>query len=278
MVLGLVALLLGGAAAVVTVAGRRQTRLLETVELRFGPDVSEDAVWGVLGAMSGLPHHTLVLLELVADAEGIRHYLRAEHQTVEIVRAHLRGLLPGVRLETAEPATASWRAAARIRWGGRHPLLSSDRNPETAAALLGALSGLKQHERLLLRWTLRPARGPYLPERQSRSQAHHGGLLGWLWPEQSLDASHLRALRSKYAGPVLTGSAVIAVSAGSDGQCMSLMTRVLAVFRSRSGLRGLPLVRYRRFGEVQRFVERLPLRLGSRFSPAELMGLVGWPI
>lgn len=277
-IIGLVAVLLGGLLSAVLVVGRRQARVLETVELRFGPEVSEDAVWGVLGGMSGLPRRTLVLLELVGDAEGIRHYLRAEWQTVEIVRAHLRGLLPGVRLEAAEPAKATWRAAARIRWGGRHPLLRSDRNPETAAALLGALSSLKQHERVLLRWTLRPARGPYLPERQSRSQARHDGFLGWLWPEQSLDPSHLRTLRSKYAGPVLMGWAVIAVAARTDGQCANLMTRVVAVFRSRSGLRGLPLVRYRRSGDVQRFVERMPLQRGSRFSPAELMGLIGWPI
>lgn len=277
-ILGLAAVLLGGAASVVLLTGRRQTRVLETVELRFGPDVSEDAVWGVLGGISGLPLRTLVMLELVGDAEGLRHFLRAERHIIEIVRAHLRGLLPGVRLEPAEPMAAEWRAAARVRWGGRHPLLRTDRNPETAAALLGALSGLRGHEQILLRWMLWPARGPYMPERQSRSQARHDGLLGRLLSEQSLDPSHLRAARSKYAGPVLSGWAVLAVTAGSDGQCTSLLMRVVAVFRSRSGLRGLPLVRYCRSGDLARFVERVPLRRGSRYSPAELMGLIGWPI
>jgi hypothetical protein len=258
---------------------RGQDRVMESVELRFGQDVSESAVWGLLGGISGLPTSTRVMLEVVGDADGIRHYLRADPATIGILRSHLRGLLPGVRLEPVEPsARGAWRVAARVRWGGRHPLLSSDRNSETAAALLGSLSGLRGSERVMVRWTLRPARGPFLVERQSRSQAHNPGPLGWLWREQPIDPAHLHALRSKYGGPVLVAGAMVAVAAPSDGRGVNLLTRVVAVLRARTGLRGLPVVRYCRSRRVQRFVERVPLRGGSRFSPAELLGLVGWPI
>jgi hypothetical protein len=236
-------------------------------------------VWGLLGCISGLPTRTQVVLELVGDSDGIRHYLRAERATVEILRAHLRGLLPGVRLEPVESVTPSgWRAAARLRWGDRHPLLRSDRNGETAAALLGALSGLRSGEQVMVRWSLQPQRGPYRYERQSRSQARNDGLLARLWPEQPIDPGHVSALRSKYSGPVLAGRAVVAVTASSDGRSMNLLTRVVAVFRARTGLRGQPVVRYCRSARVQRFVEAEPLTRGSRFSPAELLGLVGWPI
>jgi hypothetical protein len=274
------ALALGGGLVTLLIGRGRRVPVMDSVELRFGTDISENAVWGVLGCISGLPTSARVMLELIGDADGIRHYLHAEPGTIGILRAHLRGLLPGVRLEPVEPATAStWRAAARVRWGGRHPLLRSDRNGESAAALLGALSDLHGGEKVMLRWTLRPARGPYhLPERQSRSQARSQGLLARLFSEQPVDPAHLPALRSKYGGPVLFARAVVAVAAGSDGRSANLLTRVMAVLRAQSGLRGHPQARYCRSGRVQRFVERAPLGKGSRFSPAELMGLVGWPI
>ena len=273
-----VLLVLGGALAALLVDQRRQVGM-ETVELRFGPDVTESAVWGVLGGISGLPTSTRVVFELVGDVNGIRHYLRAEPAVVGMLRAHLRGLLPGVRLESVESSEPSaWRVAARLRWGGRHPLLRSDHNGETAAALLGAMSGLRGSERVMVRWTLRPARGPYLSGRQSRSQAHNQQPLGWLWREPSIDPAHLPALRSKYGGPVLLARAVVAVAAGGDGRSVNLLTRVVAVLRARTGLRGLPVVRYCRSARLQRFVEGVPLSGGSRFSPAELTGMVGWPV
>jgi hypothetical protein len=130
----------------------------------------------------------------------------------------------------------------------------------------------------MVRWTLRPARGPFLSERQSRSQARNQGPFAWLWSERPVDPAHVPALRSKYAGPVLLARVVVAVAAGSEGRGVNLLTRVVAVLRARTGLRGQPVVRYGRSGRVQRFMERAPLSGGSRFSPAELTGMVGWPI
>jgi hypothetical protein len=274
-----VMLAVAGSLSVLLVGRERHGREMERVELRFPADVTEGAVWGVLGGISGLPTRTRVLLELVGVSDGIRYYLQAEHATVEILRSHLRGLLPGVRLEpTCGEPPGAWRAAARVRWGGRHPLLRSDRNVETAAALLGAVSGLHPGERVMVRWTLRPARGPFLPERQSRSHTHSQGPFAWLWPEQSVDPAHLPGLRSKYGGPVLVARALVAVAAGSTGRSVNLLTRVTAVLRARTGPRGLPVIRYCRSSQVQRFVERVALGGGSRFSPAELVGMVGWPI
>lgn len=255
----------------------RRARPVETVELRFGPDVSDSAVWGVLGSLGGLPTEARVTLEVVGDGDGIRHYVHAEPATIGTLRAHLRGLLPSVRLEPVMQETHSdWRIAARVRWGGRHTLLQSDRGGETAAALLGSLSGLHGGERVALRWTLQPKRGPYLPERQSHTQSE--GPFDWLWPRRPIDAGQLRALRSKYGGPVLAGHAVIAVATSSEGRAVNLLNRVVTVLRARAGLRGAPVVRYYRSKGVERLMERVPLGSGSLLSPAELMGLIGWPI
>ena len=157
---GLVLAFGGGLGSLLIDRGRR-VPVMEAVELRFGVDVSESAVWGVLGCISGLPTRSQVVLELVGDMGGIRHYLHAEPGTIGILRAHLRGLLPGARLEPVEPSEPRmWRAAAQVRWGGRHPLLRSDRSGETAAALLGALSGLRADERVMVRWTLKSGAWP----------------------------------------------------------------------------------------------------------------------
>ncbi len=274
-----VLLLIGVLTGFLSLARRRDYEM-ETVELRFPPDLSENAVWGMLGGISGLPTKSRVVLEVVGDGDGIRHYLRAERGTIDMLRSHMRGVLPGVRLEPIEPneTTASWKKAARVRWSGFHPLLRSDRSTETAAALLGALSGLKTGERVMVRWTLRPARGPYMTERQSRTRTRSQDLPSRLFPEQRIPAAHLPALRQKYSNPVLLARAVVAVAAGTDGRSVNLLTRVLAVLRGQTGLRGYPLVRYCRGGRVERFLARVPLGRGSRFSPAELMGLIGWPL
>lgn len=278
--IGAVLLLFGGALVGLFGARRGRGRDVQAVELRFPAGIREEAVWGALGGISGLPTSVRVVLETVGDADGIRHYLRADSATIDMLRAHLRGLLPGVRLEPVEDeavAPSPWRVAARVRFSGPHPLLRDDRNGETVAALLGALSGLRGKERVMVRWTLHPALGPYLSERQSRSQARPSGPLSWLWPETQIDPSHLRGLRAKYGGPLLLGRAVIAVAAASDGRGVNLLTRVVAVLRARTGLRGRPVIRFCRSRRVARFVEGAPLGRGSRLSPSELMGLVGWP-
>jgi len=257
----------------------RQDCVMEAVELRFAPDLSENAVWGMLGGISGLPTESRVVLEVVGDGDSIRHYLRAERATIDMLRSHMRGVLPGVRMEAVEATeTMPWKKAARVRWSGFHPVLRNDRNAETTAVLLGALSGLKTGERVMVRWTLRPARGPYMTERQSRTRTRSQDLPPWLFPEQRIPAAHLPALRQKYSGPVLMARAVVAVAAASDGRSVNLLTRVLAVLRGQTGLRGHPLIRYCRSASVERFVERVPFGGVSRFSPAELMGLIGWPL
>lgn len=275
----LAVLLCSGALAGLLAYIHRQDSDMKAVELRFSPDVSENAVWGMLGGISGLPTKSRVILEVVGDGDGIRHYLRAESATLDMLHSHMRGVLPGVRLEPVEATEmSSWRKAARVRWSGFHPLLRSDRSAETAAALLGALSSLKTGERVMVRWALRPGRGPYMTERQARTRARGSDLPSRLFPEQRIPAAHLPALRQKYSGPVLNVRAVVAVAAARDGRSVNLLTRVLAVLRGQTGLRGHPLIRYCRAGDVERFVERVPFSKGSRFSPAELMGLIAWPL
>jgi hypothetical protein len=270
---------LGAASSLLLRGVGGQRPLIEAVELRFPPNVTENGVWGILGSLSGLPTKTRVVLELVGDSDGIRHYLRTDRATIDMLRSHLRGVLPGVRLEPVELyKTGEWKTAARVRWSGMHPLLRTDRNAESAAALLGAMSGLRPGEQMMLRWTLRPARGPHLVERQGQARSRNPDFLSRLFSEQGLPAAHVPPLRHKYSGPVLHAWGIAAVAGASDGRSINLLTRLLAVLRGQTGLRGHAVVRYRRGGAVERFIDRVPLGKGTRFSPAELMGLIGWPL
>lgn len=273
---GLVVLL--GAALAGFVVTRRPADAVETVELRFPSDISEAMVSATLAGISGLSINAPVILEVVGDENGIRHFLRSEGASLEMLRSHLRGLLPGVRLEAVEEASGDWRVAARLRFSGPHPLLRDDQGSLAAASLLGALSALGKGERLMVRWSLWPAHGPQLPERPASSSATR--LPAWAWPQHRLEAHHLRALRTKYGGPVIQANVVVAAGASSMGRSVNLALRVLAVLRARSGMRGVPVIRWCRSARrVERFIGRRPLFIrGSRFSPGELVGMVGWPI
>ena len=110
------------AAALVTllVSRKRQSPVMESVELRFGVDVSENAVWGVLGCISGLPTAARRWCWSLSVMPTVFAIICAPSLgTIGILRAHLRGLLPGVRLEPVEPATPTYMAsggAAALGW------------------------------------------------------------------------------------------------------------------------------------------------------------------
>ena len=91
-VLGGLVLALGGGLGTLLIDQGRRVPVMEAVELRFGVDVSESAVWGCSGCISGLPTRSQVVLELVGDTDGIRHYLHAEPGTIGILRARICGV------------------------------------------------------------------------------------------------------------------------------------------------------------------------------------------
>jgi Type IV secretion-system coupling protein DNA-binding domain len=249
---------------------------LKSVRLRFGNDVSADAVGAVLGGLSGLPRRAVVVFEVVADEKGIAHHLHASASTLELVRSQLRGVLPGVRFDPLpEEENGGWTDGARLRWSGFHPVLQTDQAAETAAALLGAFSSLHQGEGLRLMWLLSPTRRPGLPRRDTATERQRPTGLDWLVDPQP-SPEQLRALRQKYAGPILHGRAVLMARSQSRRSSAHLLGRVVAVLRSRHSSWGRLSVRRQRPRPLHQL--STGLHRGSRFSPAELAGLIGWPI
>ncbi len=250
---------------------------LQSVRLRFGSDVSTEAVEAVLSGISGLPRRALVILEVVADEQGISHHLHAPASTLELLRSQLRGVLPGVRFDPLPggDGDSDWADARRLRWSGFHPVLQTDQAAEITAALLGAFSSLQAGEGLRLLWLLSPTRRPGLPRRDSQVERQPPAGLGWL-VERQPSLEQLRALRQKYAQPILHGRAVVMARSQSGRRSAHLLGRVIAVLRSRHSSWGRLSVRRQRPMAIYQVVRGW--HQGSRFSPAELVSLVAWPI
>lgn len=258
-------------------------REMRSVRLRFGTEVTTEAVEAALtlcSGVSGLSRRSVVVFDVLADQEGIDYRMHAPQAVLDALRGQLSGVVPGVRIEPLKVGDAlSWSVGARIRLSGRYAVLRSDGAAETTAALLGSLAPLSTGERVLVRWRLSPGRSLRMPRPsgQSAKTNTHPLLDGLLAPKPPT-AEHLTVLRRKHASPVLVGEAVVLARAGHPERASHLTGRVVSVLRSRSTPHGRFAVRSLRGHRLTRATRTdLPTGLG-RFSPSELAAVIGWPI
>jgi hypothetical protein len=243
--------------------------------LRFGSDLSVEAVEALLTAVSGLPSRSSVALETVATAEGLEHALVCEQATLDTLRAQLRGLIPNLRLEPATPSVRPvWTLGARLGWTGEHALLRTDAASEPAATLLASLSAIAPGETVLLQVALRPARPRHVRNPANGSAAP---TLFKLATGSAVSKDHAAELRRKYAGPLLQTRLLVATSCGHRKRAHHLLARLLAVYRTRRAGLGMLQARLLNGRAVTRLLERPP-RGGVVLTPRELAGLIGWPI
>ncbi len=260
-----------GVALLGWIAWRESRQALVSVGLRFGSDVTTETVAALLGGIAGLPQTARVIIEVMADEQGLAHRLHAPRGSLDVLRAQLRGVLPSLRFEPLpnEPERA-WTLAARLRWTGRQPILQTDQPEQVAAGLLGSFAHLHRGETLRLLWIVMPTRRPRLPQREgSRGQA-----TPWFLPPGP-SVEHLRALRAKYAGPLVRGNTVVMVRSRRPERARHLLARLTALLRSRQtswGGLSVQSVRPCPLDQLARWPR------GNLFSPEELAGLLGWPI
>jgi hypothetical protein len=257
----LVALMLLATAGVCLLAGigwweRRMRGPVVSVELRFGADVTAATVEAMLAAIAGLPKRAVVALDVVADRDGIRHLLHTDQAALDALAGQWRGVLPSLRLEPTDPVAADWNGGAELGLSDLGVVLRRDAVREASAALLGALQPLGRGEVLMLRWQLSPSR-PLSPTEAEAVQA--------------------RLLREKYASAVLEGGGLVAAWAGDPKRAAHLVSRVVSVARSRRAGRGGLLTR-KRSGRWLARLDQAAILGDSRFCPAELSALIGWPI
>jgi hypothetical protein len=250
---------------------------MQTVELRFGTDVTTAAVEAMLANIAGLPSNLVVRFDVVADERGIRHFLRGSESAVDTLRSQWRGVLPSLRVDEPESLLAGWTRGVLLRLSSRHAVLRSDGAVESVAAGLGALQPLSASEQIRVSWLLGAGHRPAVPQPASQAHGSSAGIAR-LFGEPTLRADHLRRLAAKYDGPLLSGIGVVTVAAGHPKRAAHLASRVVTVMRSRGGARGRIVARRRSVGQIARLLDRPHLRGADLYSPVELAALVSLPI
>ncbi len=265
------AALLAGSAALVAAAGVGLIELAErhgtqwqSVELRFGRDVSSEAVVALLDRLAGLHRGASVVLDVRAEADGVAHFLHSDQATLDTLRGSLRALIPSVRLLSADAAESSaYQYGRAVRLRGRLRTLRADSTDETSAGLLAAVQPLGAKERLLIRWVIRPGQAVAVP------RARDG---------QLIEPEDRRRLRIKNEGGVVCARGLVAVHAGHPKRAAHLLGRVTAVLRTRSTPYGQLRSTQLSGARLMRTLARRGFLFGDRYAAQELAGLLGLPI
>lgn len=248
----------------IEVRERRRPGQYQRLELRFGRDVTPEAVVAVLGRTAGMHRHAYLALEVQADKAGVRHYALADQSTIDGLRGALRANAPSVQLESLDLLTrGEIRAGGSIRLCGRLRTLRSEAPEELSTGLLAALQPLGDKERVVMRWLLRPGRPMTVP------RARDG---------QLIEPEDRRRLRIKNEGSVLLAHGSIVVTAGHPRRAAHLLARVTSVIRTRNTaygqLRTIPMPRF----WLRWLLTRRSFLLGDRYAAHELAGLLAWPL
>jgi len=254
----------------------QQMPALKSVQIRFGRDLTADAAQAIVAGLSGLPHRSVVVIEIAADETGIAYRLHAASKTLELVQSQIRGVLPSSRFETSQPhQSAQFQTSLKLGWRGSHPVLQSEHVAEAAATVLSAFTNLRRGERLRLLWILTPTRQLTLPDPVARNQRRKPVGLNWLLDRQP-SQEHRRALRSKYAEPMLRVRAFSMAGASGQPQGWQLLNRLSSVLRARDTSWGQLRLRRSPVRSLDRLVRWSGA--GVRLSASELIGLIGLPI
>lgn len=254
-----VALMVGILLWAAITSAERGEAAVETVELRFGADVTVAMVEAALASIAGLPGGRVVLLDVVADVDGIRHFLHATHASIEALRGQWRGVLPSLRLEPVEtPVEPAWSEEASVRLSSEYGVLRTDATTEAAAALLGSFGPVQRGELVRLRWELVS-----------------------VWGSTAASDEDTSAWRAKVSGPVLSGCGRISTVAAQPARAWQLVSQVGSVLRTRRSRHGRLVVSSipRKISIVRRLREWwTPRPKRDWFSAAELAAVIGWPV
>jgi hypothetical protein len=239
---------------------------LTTVELRFPREVKIEAVTSILRGLSGLRPGQRVVLETVADREGIRHYLTTTPVWLGALRGVFRAELPSLRLLDGEGLDpAGFGAAVRWRLTPRPGVLRDHDAGRIGPALLGALQPLGDDERLQIRVVIGPGRAVAVGAAEDEAKTRAG-------------RARASALRGKGGDSMLRVRLVVAAQAGHPKRRDQLLGRVSVVLRSLATPHGR-LTGWRVPGLLaERQVGGAGLGLlPDLLSASELAGLVAWP-
>ena len=260
------------------------------VALRLHPPagLSADDIAAWLGSLSALTHASPwwltpqppVVIEIVATAQGIAHYLLVPESMRGALLGSVRAHLPGARIEDASSylearphpvVAAEWRLTSRQR------ALGVERAEVTATGLLASLQPLGPNEQICVQWILTGAGTPP-PVRTASKESSSS----WWHGAGTADAEEIRVRRLKAReGPLLNVVGRLGVIAESRPRAYALFGRTWGCYRQLNAP-GAQFVR--RLLPVPVVADRLtrlslplttwPVLLNAR----EAVGVVGLPV
>jgi hypothetical protein len=273
----------GALAGVAVSAVRRPSSPLTWREARFPDDLDAEQVQALLQHVAAVQRGPVCFV-VSARQGALRFLVGAPAAAMASIGAALSGIAPELRLDQTDgpnaPATELVRLATRLAWRQPWPLLRTDGPELLAAGQLGALSSVHGEERLELMVRLWPAGRVHrpAPAGAEASTAHGPWFLRPWWPAEP-PRDELRAIRQKFSGLLVRTEVLVLATAAIRPRAVQLTEGLTAAIRASSGTRGL--LGWQRVPASQiheRAASPRPWQASSLLSPAELVGVVAWPL
>lgn len=212
-------------------ASWRRSLLAIELHIPYGLKPEDVVRWLNTVAAATHPHRLALLpcppvvLEVVADHDGIRHMLLVSQGLRKTVLSGLRAALPGVRL-TDRPDYLDTRSdctfAVEAALTNRRRQMSVERAEGVATALLATLQPVARGEAIIVQWIVTGAGTPApIPSVAAKHE-----LPGWITGEELKDGESIRSARLKQTDPMLHACLRVGVRARTHAQANAILGRV----------------------------------------------------
>jgi hypothetical protein len=230
--------------------------------MRFPSGLEPSAVVAAVDGFSGLPSTVELVAEVSATGSGIEHAVWVPVAARSSVEAILTGAIPGLRLTESPQEGNEAVTLARCVSVPTPTILSTDDPVSVSRVLLTGLSALRQGERVVVRWALRPSHAPTFGESENPDGR-----------QREIE----RAWRGKTAAAGVRVGGMILIAASAPGRGRELASQIESVLRSRRGLAGA--IRSKAIRGAHTFTSMPHATRGSGWlSSTELVPLLALPL
>lgn len=228
--------------------------------LQFPVGTSAREVSALLRSLSGLGAHHELLVEVVATAGVVRHYVHVPGEIADSVVSHFQAALPGARLDDRPARTATAGRAIRIA-APELAVLRTDDAEAANRALLAGLVKLRDGESIRVCWALRPGHRARVPQPGRPATSTEARIR---------DRAVARRLDER--GFLVAGLLVVKAEAS---RAEALTEHITSVIRSRRSVGAGMLVRT---GRAKVGSQPTTYRGRGWLSVDEVVGMLGWPL
>jgi hypothetical protein len=218
-----------------------------------------------------------IVLEAVGTRGGVEYVLGAPRPAVAAATSSLQHALPDTTLTPLNGSRQPVGLAVRFKASTRHRALRSDDPEATVRSILGALSQVRDEERLVLQLVLGSRRVPLaIPTHSPSSVVAPWYQAAWRGNGGQVDSERRSALRNKVSDHGFACTLRIGVTAGSVSRRRALVLGLLAAIRT-SEAAGVTL-RLSPERESRLNTASRPLFWPLRLNVQEALALTAWPL